>query len=531
MLWAMNIFHGDILTCDRDMHVFQYLVEKNGRILHVGNELPAEFARMGDRVELGKRALLPSFGDGHLHFSNWALFASVYFDVREARNFEEMGGMIRNFSAKDKKAKVLFGFGVSSHSVAEKRMITREELDGFINDRPVYLVGYDGHSAVINSRMLEMLPETIRQNHGFHAETGLVLHQAFYAASDYISDTVPPLKLVKGIIKAFDLLAEKGIGMIHPVEGIGFPKDLDVTMVSLIAKARAKKNRFNTRLFFQTMDVDKALRRKLPRIGGCFATALDGCFGRCDAALNKPYANDPANQGLLFYKDEEVIEFAKQANRAGLQIEFHTIGDAAIDQALKALAAALQDHPRADHRHGIIHACLISPANLAKCSDLGIGITLQPAFLTSSLEPPGYLEEILGDRVKSSSPLRSMVDLGIHVSGGSDAPVTPPDPIAGIYAACNHPYDPNQSLSIPEALRMFTYEVAWMGFDEQERGTLEPGKIADMVVLNKNPLTLDRENLRELAVEQLYLSGRPYKPGMRLPGTLWSGLTAGKVKI
>ncbi|MCK5008459.1 MAG: amidohydrolase family protein, partial [Spirochaetales bacterium] len=204
----MKIFHGDIVTCDRDNHVFEYLVEKNDRILYVGDELPEEFARAGERIELGERALLPSFGDGHLHFSNWALFAAVFFDVREARNFEEMGGMVRDFSAKDKKAKVLAGFGVSSHSVAEKRLITREELDRFVDDRPVYLVGYDGHSAIINSRMLEMFPETIRQIHGFHAETGHVLHQAFYAASDYMADTIPPLKLVKGIIKVFDLLAD-----------------------------------------------------------------------------------------------------------------------------------------------------------------------------------------------------------------------------------------------------------------------------------------------------------------------------------
>jgi predicted amidohydrolase YtcJ len=527
----MKIFHGAIVTCDRDAHVFEYLVENNGRILYVGNELPAEFARAGDKIELGERTLLPSFGDGHLHFSNWALVAAAFIDVREARNFEEIGGMIRDFSEKDKQAKVLAGFGLSSHSVAEKRLITREELDEFEGERPVYLICYDGHSAVINSKMLEMFPDTIKQTHGFNTDKGHVFHEAYYTATDHVTDTVPTMKLVNSIIEGFDLLAEKGIGMIHPVEGIGFPKDLDVTMVGLIAKARARRNRFNTRLFFQTMEVDKVLRRKLPRIGGCFATALDGCFGRCDAALRKPYTHDPANQGLLFYKDEEVIEFAKQANRAGLQIEFHTIGDAAIDQAIRALEVALQDHPREDHRHTLIHACLISPENLDKCASLGIGITLQPAILITPLEPPEYLEEILGDRVKSSSPIRTMLDHGIHVSGGSDAPVTPPDPVAGIYGACNHPYDPKQSLTIPEALRMFTYEVAWMSFDEQERGTLERGKIADMVVLNKNPLALDRKNLRELAVEQLYLSGKPYKPGMGLLDTLWSSLTAGKVKI
>jgi predicted amidohydrolase YtcJ len=436
--------------------------------------------------------------------------------------------MIRAFSEKDRESKVLPGFGLSQHSLKEKRLPRRDELDKYEPDRPLYLICYDGHSAVINTKMLELFPDSIKKTHGFDGEAGHVLHEAYYAATDHVTNTVAALKLVKSIINGYDLLAQWGNGLIHPVEGIGFPKDLDVTLVSFIAKAQGRRNRFNTRLFFQTMDTDKVLRRGLPRIGGCFAAALDGCFGRLDAALKQPYNHDPENRGILVYSDEEVIDFAKRANRANLQIELHTVGDAAIDQALKALGAALQDFPREDHRHTIIHACLPSSQTLESCAALGIGITLQPGFISSPLEPPEYLEKILGNRARTSSPYRSMVDLGIHVSGGSDAPVTPPDPIAGIYGACNHPYDPGQSLAVSEALRMFTYEVAWMSFDEQERGTLEQGKVADLVVLNRNPLELKEEELRDLAVEQLYLSGKPYRPGMGLPGAAWNSLTAGK---
>ena len=527
----MKIYHGSVVTCDRQDRVFEYLVEKDGRILHVGNELPREFSRPAERIELGEGALLPAFGDAHLHFSNWALVATVFFDPRDAEDFEELGEMIREFSRKDSRSKILAGFGLSPHSLEEKRLISREELDRFENSRPVYLICYDGHSAVFNSRLLEMFPETTKQTRGFDGAKGWVFHEAYFAATDYVTNTVPPLRLVKSIINGYDLLAQKGIGMIHPVEGIGFPKDLDLTMVNFVARAQARKNRFNTRLFFQTMDVDKVLRRKLPRIGGCFATALDGCFGRCDAALKRPYSHDPGNRGILFYPDEEVTEFAKRANRAGLQIEFHTIGDAAIDQALKALEAALQDHPREEHRHTIIHACLPSAENLETCAKSNIGITLQPGFISSPLEPPEYLEKILGKRVRGSSPLRSMVDMGIHVSGGSDAPVTPPDPIQGLHGACNHPYDPAQSLTIPEALRMFTSEVAWTGFDERQRGTLEQGKVADMVVLNRNPLEMRPEELRGLHAERLFLCGNPYKPGMGLPGMVWRSLTAGRVRV
>jgi len=342
---------------------------------------------------------------------------------------------------------------------------------------------------------------------------------------------IPPLDLVKGIMKGYDLLADYGIGMIHPTEGIGFPNDLDLTLVSLIARAQTRKNQFQTRLFFQTMEVEKVLKRKLPRIGGCFATALDGCFGACDAALHEPYSNDPNNKGILFQTEEEVFEFTKKANRAGLQIEMHVIGDAAVSRAVKALEAALLDYPREDHRHTLIHACLIPPEDLKKIAELGIGITLQPGFLISPLEPIEYLNEILGSRVKGSSPLKSILDAGIHLSGGSDAPVTHPDPIEGIYGACNHPYDPEQSVSIVDALKMYTYEIAWTAFDEKDRGSLEEGKIADMVILNQNPLLLDPKELLSLKVEKLILHGEEYQSGMGLMGMLWNSFQGRKVKI
>jgi predicted amidohydrolase YtcJ len=527
----MQVFHGNIITCDSKNSVYQYLIEDKGRVLFTGDALPEEFSRSKKITELGEKALLPSFGDGHLHFSNWALIASAFFDVRDAQNFEALGEMIRNFSEKDKKSKIITAFGAGKYCVEERRHITREELDTFLPDRPLYVICYEGHSSYINSKMLELLPDSIKKTRGFNADSGHILHEAYYKATDFSTNSVPSLKIIKSIINGFDLLAEKGIGLIHTVEGIGFPKDLDVTLVSLIARAQASKNRFNTRLFFQTMDVDKVLKRKLPRIGGCFATALDGCFGVCDAALNKPYSNDPDNRGILFYKNEEVIDFAKKANRAGLQIEFHVIGDAAVDQAVLAIEEALKDCPREDHRHTLIHACLMSPENFDKCAQLGIGITTQPGFMTAPMEPPEYLEEILGNRLKKCTLLKKIIDTGIPLSGGSDAPVTHPDPIDGIYGACNHPYNPGQSLSIPEALKMFTYEVARGAFDEKERGSLEPGKIADMVILNKNPLELTPSRLKELKIKKLYLSGRRYKPGMGLFGMFLKGLTAGKEKI
>ncbi len=519
----MQIFHGTIITCDKDNNVFSYLIEDNGKILHVGNDLPEIYAN-SKQIELGEKALIPSFGDGHIHFSNWALLAASFFDIRSARNFSETGKMIKAFISSNKKSKLVLCFGASKHSVEEKRLITRQELDEFCSDKPLIIVCYDGHSCIVNSHLLNKLPEDIHKMRGFNKDTGQLFNEAYYSATDFGTSMVPPLTLIKSIIKGYDLLAQNGIGMIHPVEGIGFPMDMDVTLVSLLARAQTKKNRFQTRLFFQTMDVKKVLKRKLPRIGGCFATALDGCFGACDAALVDSYSNDPDNKGILFYKDTEVIKFAKEANRAGLQIEMHAIGDAATHQAVMAIEEALKDFPRKNHRHTIIHACLMSPENLGKCAKLEIGISLQPGFLISPLEPAEYLEEILGSRIKTGSPLRNMIDSGIHLSTGSDAPVTHPDPIEAIYGACNHPYDTNQSVSIQQALKMATYEVAWTSFDEHQRGSLEQNKIADMVVLNQNPLKMNLKDLLKLKTDRLYLSGKTYKPKMSIFNAMINGV-------
>ena len=527
----MNIFHGKVISLDDQDRIYQYLVEDQGRIVYLGDDLPPEYKNGKSQIELGDQVLIPAFGDGHLHFSTWALFAASYFDVREAKDIPEIQDMTRNFIDKNPKLKVIIAFGVSKHSVKEKRLITRIELDQVCPDIPMLLACYDGHRSVVNTRLLDLFPDNIRDLQGFYGDKGHLFNEAHYEGVDFITSLVPPLDLVKNILKGYDLLADYGIGIIHTTEGIGFPNDLDITLVSLVAKAKGYKNRLQTRLFFQTMDVNKALKRGFPRIGGCFETALDGCFGACDAALHEPYSHDPTNKGILYQTEEQVNNFAREANRAGLQIEMHAIGDAAVSRAVKAIELALEDYPRNDHRHTIIHACLIKPEDLKKIARLGIGITLQPGFLISPLEPVEYLEEILGDRVYVSSPLQSILDAGIHLSGGSDAPVAHPDPIEGIYGACNHPYDPAQSVSIRDALRMYTYEIAWTSFDEKERGSLEVGKIADLVVLNQNPLVMDPKDLLALEVEKLFLHGEEYKPGMGIAGMLWNTFIGRKVAI
>lgn len=521
----MKIFKGDIVTCDKDKRVRRYLVEEKGKIRYVGDNLPDLYHKT-KATELGEKCLLPAFSDSHIHFASYAMFSDGL-DIRNAKSLEELLESIYEFSHQN-NTKIILGFGASAHSVKEKRLPIKKELDAVCHTRPVFFVKYDGHACIVNSRLLDLLPERIKKMRGFHGDTGQMNQEAFYAITNFVSNRVPTLQIIRSMLSGTDRLAKKGIGLFHTVSGVGFPGDLDVGLECFLGKALRES--MQVRVFFQTMDIKKVKKRKLPRIGGCFATALDGCFGSMDAALNRSYSNDFKNRGVLFYTEEEVTRFAKEANRAELQIEMHTIGDAAFDQAVSAIEKALTDHPRSDHRHTLIHACLPTERGLGKCADLGISIALQPAFLRWGLEPLSYLETILGDRAYEISPLRKMADMGIKMSGGSDAPCTIPDPIFGIYCACNH-YVPEQSLTLQEAIDLFTINGAWTTFDENERGSLEEGKMADFIILNKNPLKLDPQNLLELQVENLFLKGKEYQGGQNIPGLLWKGLIQRNRKI
>ncbi len=514
----VQVFHGDIITCDQESSVCQYLVEDRGKIIFVGDRLPDYYPDSLETIELGSKVLMPSFGDGHIHFSNWALFNST-FDVRQAASFAEINAIIKDYAQKDQKAKVLFGFGHSENVIAEKRLIGRAELDSAVKDRPIYIVCYDGHSAVVNTAAIGMLPRQIRTRRGFNLDSGHLCHEAFLEATDYVAGQISPFKLAGYIARGIDTIAEYGVGLIHTVEGIGFPRDIDVDLVRFIARSA----QIQFRIYFQTLDVDKVLKRKLPRIGGCFACALDGSFGSKDAALLEPYQGEKEDRGILFYSDEEVFEFVKNANRAGLQVQLHCIGDAAAVQAVNAIESALEDYPRLDHRHTLIHACLVPEEILEKIARLGIGITIQPGSLVSPLEPPERMENLIGERASKIWLLKKMLDMGIHINGGSDGPVTEPNPVEGIFGACNH-YLPEQSLSIAEALRIYTFNVAHTSFDANKRGSLERGKIADMVVLSDNPLKMNPKDLRSLKVETLYQSGIIYEKGRNMPEVIVNSL-------
>lgn len=506
----MKIFHnGRFISLDEKNRVHSNLIEEAGRIVFLGDVLPERYIH-ATRIDLEGRAVIPAFVDTHLHFASFAYFLSAL-DVREARSLSALAEMIGRYEEDHPREKTLLGFGAAGHHLPDGEMPDRAALDR-ITSRPLLLVKYDGHAAVGNSALLKKLPEAVKSAPGFERDSGWLYGRAFYDGVNFITKSLSPVQLFKNFLAGADYLAGQGIALVHTAEGVGFPLDLDVDMMRFAGRGLP----LDFRVYFQTLDVKKVLKRKLPRIGGCFAAALDGCFGSADAALCEPYRNNPENSGCLFYSREEIEDFVERANRRELQISLHAIGDRAIEMAIAAYEAALADYPRADHRHIIIHADLMPPALLARAARIGLHLAVQPAFLYWPQEPLEYLDRLLGRRTENLIPLRAMHDHGLVIGGGSDAPCTLPDPFAGIYAACNHP-NPDQRLSVPDALRLFTSWAARLSFDEKDRGTLEEGKRADLAVLTANPLTLPMEQLKDISVTDLYLRGHKHVKSTSTP--------------
>ena len=502
----MKVYKGNILTVDSNDSVMKYLVEDNGKTLYVGNDLPEKFSA-APLEDLGKRALIPSFCDTHQHFASFSAFHAGL-NVMECSSNEEILERIKEFKKKC-SARIMIAFGASPYSVKEQRLVSRQEIDSVCEDKPVFLVKYDGHACIINSALLKFVDNKVKSLRGYHPDTGEMNQEAFFAVSDYITNSIQIPELVKDMQQAVDYEASKGIGMIHTVSGVGFPLNMDINLEKWFAKG--VQHGFQIRVFPQSLNVKVATSRKLPRIGGCFECALDGCFGSHDAAMNEPYVDELGGNGVLYYSDEKVIDFCKKANRAGLQIEMHAIGDKAFDQATRALKAALDDFPRNDHRHGIIHDCLPTADGMKICKDYNIQLPMQIAFDNWKQEPQEYTELILGkERNGRLNPVRSFMEAGCIVSLGSDAPCTDPDPIVWLHKAVNHS-NPDEAVTVQQALRMCTYNGYYTTFDDKDRGSLEQGKIADMVILSDNPYEIPSEQLKDITVEKLILSGMDYK--------------------
>jgi predicted amidohydrolase YtcJ len=287
---------------------------------------------------------------------------------------------------------------------------------------------------------------------------------------------------------------------VHALEGNDQPDDPTVQAVLAVAPELPVR----LVVWYQTRDVPSVKKLGLPRIGGCIL--LDGDFGPHTAALLEPYADQPGSRGTLYYTQDEINGFVEVAHRAGLQIAMHAVGDAAAAQALDAYERALARWPRPDHRHRIEHFEVYDEALAQRACRLGIHLAIQPPF---NVYFGGHtrLQPILGEeRALRSDPVRSLIEAGIHVGGGSDSTVTPLNPLYGVHCAVNHS-NPDEQLDVERALRLYTLDNARLAFEEADKGSIEVGKLGDLVVLASDPRDVPPTSIADIPVAMTIVGG------------------------
>ena len=244
----------------------------------------------------------------------------------------------------------------------------------------------------------------------------------------------------------------------------------------------------------------------------------DGALGARTAFLSRSYADAPDTRGLSVFTKEEFESLIGYANENGMQAAVHCIGDACLDLVLGAYEKALREHPRTDHRHGIVHCQITRPDQLEKMAELGLHIYAQSIFLDYDIH---MVEQRVGTELAATSySWKWLKDRGCHVSNGSDCPVELPNVMGGIQCAVTRrdlkgfgPYLLEQAFSVQEALDSFTKEGAYASFEGETKGQIKPGMAADFVILGENPFETDGSHLKNIPILATFLAGKPvYTP-------------------
>jgi len=530
---------GRVVTLEPARAAADALATRDGRIVAVGAEaecraaLRAAGARDWATVELAGRALLPGFVDTHLH-PIALLYFDLHADLSRARTLGAAREALSAFAARAPADAWAVGLRLDVEALAERRLPTREELDAACPDRPAVVVAHDGHSAAGNTRALSAAglaagtpdpPGGRIERDGRGAPAGPCRE----AAAQLLLGAVPtpaPERLREAARASFGRLAACGItsagvvlqtdeegpgGAAGRLEGLAMGLLLDVTPFATYAllMGRTPAAAIAARA---TPLHDPAAGR---RVGG-YKLFADGTLGSCTAAMREPFADRPGECGLAALPEEELFARMRVAHEAGLQVCVHAIGDAAVERCAGLYARLLAERPRRDHRHRIEHASVVPPELIPRLAALGVGVSTQPLFIHSE---KGWLRRRLGaERARQVYPLRALVEAGVLVAGASDAPVESTDVLHAIQCCVTREgFEPQQALTPAQALDLFTRQAARLQFEEAEKGTLAPGKRADLVVLSDSPLAVPPERISGLRVLRTVCGGRVTHDAGELP--------------
>lgn len=512
------LYNGKVVTLDEASTIASTVAIDDGRIVAVGGDELLDRYDAANTEDLRGRVMIPGFVDSHTHIRGRP---RRFIDLAATRSIRELRQQVAAKAAELGPGEWITGYGWSEDVMEEQRRPLRSDLDEAAPRNPVYLERAGGHSTVVNSLALQIAgvdtftpePEGGVIERGEDGELNGIIRESMNLVRVYIPEATDDDvrdSLVAKLREQFSLgitsLVQAEDDIEHFAEWQRIygenPGALPRAAVQLAWEGNEAMAVFGRK----TGDGDENLRV------GAIKIFVDGGFTGPAAYTKQPYRGETEYRGKLSLPPEELRDIIRDAHAAGWQLGIHAIGDAAIELTVDELVLALQDAPRADHRHYLNHFTVMpSDETMQLMASNGIAITQQPNF-TYTLEGR-YVDYLDGERLVHNNSLRTPMEHGIHVAISSD--ILPIGPMVGIYAAVTRKgmsgasYGADEeSISVIEALRGYTQRGAWLTFEEDLKGSIEAGKLADLVVLDRDILSIDPEKIMSVQVDQTWLGGR-----------------------
>jgi predicted amidohydrolase YtcJ len=520
--------NGYTLNSKGDLVQFESMAfDDKGRILAVGRAADvAAKAPAAKHVDMHGQTVLPGLIDAHGHvFGLGGVLTQL--DMSGTTSLADALKAVAAYAAGQPKDAWLHGRGWNQENWKLGRFPTAAELDAVVSDRPAWLQRVDGHAGWANSRALaaagitKSTPDPVggkimRDANG--EATGVLVD----GAQELVNRVVPKLgeaEARRQLDAALKQMARVGLTSVHDA-GIGVGEDR-------LYRDYADHGKLTARIYamiggtgdeFDQLSKNGPLKNYANGMYALRAVKLyaDGALGSRGAALIQPYSDEPASHGLLFHKDAEIDAMMKKAMQKGYQVNVHAIGDAGNRQILDTFAKEIPATHSGAQRHRIEHAQVVTLPDLPRFKTLGIIPSMQPTHATSD---KNMAEQRVGhDRMKGAYAWRTFLQQGSRIACGSDFPVESPNPFFGIHAAVTRQdhtgqpiagWYPEQEMSLKEAFRCFTLDAAYAGHQENEVGTLEAGKWADFIVIDRDLFKISPYDIYQTQVRQTWVAGKP----------------------
>lgn len=528
-------YNGIIHTMDKAVPKAEAVAVKDGIIIHVGSnedvlKLRTESTAMYD---MDGKTMLPGFCDSHMHLLSYG-YSLEKVNLYSAKSMDDLIKLGQDFLKEHPGLTWLQGRGWNTDDWEDKRYPNRYDLDKITTEIPMFYTRSCAHIISVNSKALEVMGVTrdTPQVPGGSIEkdiNGEPLGIFAEAARDLIYNALPKLTvsdIKRLIVKGAKEVLSCGITTVHTddFEAIAageYQKVLDAY------HQLEQEGNLPVRIYEQCLLASVPLLEKFLNEGhhtnegspmfriGTLKLLVDGSLGGKTAFLRKPYKNDPSTKGIATFTQEELDKLVSMAQASGLMISPHNIGDGAMEMDLNAIENAQIQYPRADMRHALIH-CQITDLDLLKrCRDLNVVMHVQPAFIDSDMH---IVKDYVGEELeKSSYAWKTMMDMGLPVAFGSDAPVISFNVMDGIYCAVTRKdlkgfpesgWLPDQKMSVYDAVYAYTMGGAYASYDEGKKGSIRNGKYADFAVLDKDVFSVPEEEIKDIKVCMTVLDGK-----------------------